>query len=148
MSLAESNNNFYDLSEDMIDLFNKILEEKSLPFDIKIKFQGNSKQKVFVKLAKISDQYAHLLDADLLVSMNEDFFYKLDASAQQILIEEELDRVVVNMDTGKLKLIKLDFTTSTGMIMKHGADEIMRSKGLENLTQQQKADSDRELETV
>jgi hypothetical protein len=113
-----------------------------------LKFAGNTKQKTFMKVTKIPDQYAWLLDADVLVSINEDFFYKLDEPAQKILIEEEIDKIYVNMDTGKLKMMKPDFVSFSGLIDKYGAEEVMRAKGLETLTNQQKEDSDTELETV
>jgi hypothetical protein len=148
MGFVDEKSPFYEASEDVVELFKKVLDLKSLPFDVKLKFAGNTKQKTFMKVTKIPDQYAWLLDADVLVSINEDFFYKLDEPAQKILIEEEIDKIYVNMDTGKLKMMKPDFVSFSGLIDKYGAEEVMRAKGLETLTNQQKEDSDTELETV
>lgn len=148
MAFVDEKSPYYEVSEDVIDLFKKTLDEKSLPFDVKLKFQGNSKQKYFVEISKIPEKFAWLLDADVLVSFNEDFFYKIDELAQKILIEEEIDKIYVNADTGKLKMLQPDFVSFSGLINKYGPDEVMRAKGLESLTQQQKEDADSELETV
>jgi len=148
MAFVEEKSPFYEASEDVVQLFKKILDDKSLPFDVKLKFEGNSKQKVFIEVSKIPDKFAWLLDADVLVSINEDFFYKLDEIAQKILIEEEIDKIYVNMDSGKLKMIKPDFVSFSGLMKKYGSEEVMRAKGLEDLTQQQKEDADSELETA
>lgn len=148
MAFVEEKSPFYEASEDVTDLFKQILDEKSLPFDVKLKFQGNSKQKAFIEVSKIPDKYAWLLESDVLVSINEDFFYKLDEIAQKILIEEEIDKIYVNMDNGKLKMLRPDFISFSGLMKKYGSDEVMRAKGLEDATQKQKEDADSELETV
>lgn len=145
MAYADEKSPFYEVSEELVEMFKEVLESKSIPMDLKMKFQGNSKLKEFIKLKKISDEYAHLLEADILVQFNEDYFYKLDEQAQRILIEEEMDKIVVNLDSGKIKLLKHDFTTFKSMIEKHGAKEVLRAKGLEVLVKEQKEDQEKEL---
>lgn len=144
MGYVDEKSPFYEVSEEIIDLFKGVLEQKSIPMDLKMKFQGNTKLKSFIKIKKISDEYAHLLEADLLVQVNEDFYYKLDKIAQEILVEEEIDKIIVNIDTGKIKLVKYDFVTFKSMFQKHGPEEVLRAKSLEVLTQEQKEDKESE----
>jgi hypothetical protein len=102
---------FYELSEDTIDDFNKIFNKKSFPISVKFQFIGDSKQKSLVKIAKIADDYSYVLQKELKVSINEDLMNVFDEESITILFEQEIDKININLDSGKIKLVKTDLNT-------------------------------------
>lgn len=76
--------------------------------------------------------------------MNEDLFRVFDEESITILIEQELDKVSINIDNGKIKLIKPDLTTFSGIVSKYGIEKVARANQVEELYNQQKKDSQEE----
>lgn len=133
---------FYKLSEDTVDSFNKILSKKAFPFQINFEFVGAESQKSLIKISKISDQFAFLMEKELLVSMNETLMGVFDEECIQILIEQEIDKISINMDSGKIKMVKPDLNTFSSLINKYGIEKIARANQVEELYSQQKGDVD------
>lgn len=136
---------FYNLSDDTIETFKSIVSKKSFPFNINFQFVGSESQKNLIKISKISDQFAFLLEKELLVSMNEDLMLVFDEESVIILIEQELDKISVNIDTGKVKLVKPDLTTFSSLINKYGIDKIARANKVEELYSEQKQDNEEDF---
>jgi hypothetical protein len=65
-----------------------------------------------------------------------------------ILIEQEIDKVSMNIETGKIKLIKPDLTTFSALINKYGVDKIARANKVEELYQQQVKDGKQDEEFI
>jgi hypothetical protein len=137
--------NFYSLQDDTIQQFNSVFKKKAFPVDMRFQFVGNSKQKHLIKISKIADSYAFILDKELLVSINEDIMAVFDDESVGILIEQEIDKVSINIDTGKIKMVKPDLTTFSSLINKYGIDKIAKANNLEELYSQQKEDQQVEL---
>jgi hypothetical protein len=133
---------YYSLSEDTIEVFDEVFKKKSFPVDVKFQFVGCESQKNLIKISKIPDQFSFLLDRELLVTMNEDLVNVFDDESVQILIEQEIDKVSINIDTGKIKLIKPDLTTFSSLITKYGIEKIARANQVEELYEQQKKDGE------
>ena len=72
---------------------------------------------------------------------NESLMNVFDEESINILIEQELDKISINMDTGKVKLIKPDLTTFSSLINKYGIEKIARANKVEELYQQQQKDN-------
>lgn len=136
---------FYNISEDTIDVFNGVFKKKAFPIDVKFQFVGCESQKNLIKISKIPDQFAFLLDRELLVTINEDLVNVFDEESVQILIEQEIDKVSINIDTGKIKLVKPDLTTFSSLITKYGIEKIARANQVEELYDQQKKDGEDEF---
>lgn len=136
---------FYNLSDDAIEKFNSVFKKKSFPVDVKFQFIGYESQKTLIKISKVSDQFAFILDKELLISMNEDLMNVFDDESIQILIEQEIDKVSINIETGKIKLIKPDLTTFSSLINKYGIDKISRANSIELLTSEQRQDEEDEF---
>jgi hypothetical protein len=64
-----------------------------------------------------------------------------DEESIQILIEQEIDKISVNMDTGKIKMVKPDLNTFSSLINKYGIEKIARANKVEELYTQQKEDN-------
>jgi hypothetical protein len=143
----ESKEIYYDLDSSTEELFMEIFNKKSFPMNIKFLFQGNSKQKQLVKVSKISDQYAFALGKELLISVNEDLLNVFDEDSITILIEQEIDKININMESGKIKLVSTDLNTFSSIVNKWGVEKVARANKVEELyvDQQKDAKSDEEF---
>lgn len=137
--------NFYSVSQETIDSFNLVFKKKAFPIDMKFQFVGNSKQKKLITISKINDTFSFILDKELLVSINEDILMVFDDESAKILFEQEIDKISINLDSGKLKMIKPDLTTFSSLINKYGIDKVAKANNLEELINQQKADAEQEV---
>lgn len=131
---------FYEVSEDSIARFFEVFNKKSFPISIKFQFIGNEKQKELIKVSKIADQYAFVLQKEILVSINDDLMSVFDDESIQILIEQEIDKININIETGKIKLIKTDLNTFSSLVNKYGVEKVARANKVEELYQEQKKD--------
>ena len=52
----EAKETYYEVDSSTEELFLEVFNKKSLPVNVKLLFQGNSKQKQLIKVSKISDQ--------------------------------------------------------------------------------------------
>jgi hypothetical protein len=137
----ESKEIYYDLDSSTEDLFMEIFNKKSFPMNIKFLFQGNSKQKQLVKVSKISDQYAFALGKELLISVNEDLLNVFDDDSITILIEQEIDKININMESGKIKLVSTDLNTFSSIVNKWGVEKVARANKVEELYVDQQKDA-------
>lgn len=135
---------FYDLSTDTIKTFNKIFSKKAFPVNVKFHFTGDSKQKNLIKISKVPDIYAadNALGKELLIIINDDLMSIFDEESIEILIEQEIDKISINMDSGKIKMVKPDLTTFSSLITKYGIDKIVKANQVEELYDQQKKDGE------
>ena len=135
---------YYEISDDTIEKFNSIFNKKSFPISVKFQYLGNEKQKNLIKISKVPDQFSFVLGKELLVSINEDLMNKFDEDSINILMEQEINKISINIDSGKIKLIKPDLTTFSSLISKHGIEKVGRANQVEELYNQQLQD-DREV---
>lgn len=131
---------FSELSEDVIEKFNEIFNTKSFPTPIEFQFINDSKQKNLIKIAKIPQEYSYLLDKELKVSVNEELINVYDDQSIRILFEQEIDKIYLNPDTGKIKLVKTDLNTFSSLVNKYGVEDVTKANKTEELYQQQKKD--------
>lgn len=139
---------FYDLSQDAKDAFFEVFNKKSFPINVKFQFIGNEKQKELVKISKVSDQYAFILQKELLVSINEDLLSVFDEESISILMEQEIDKININVESGKIKLVKTDLNTFSSLVNKYGVEKVARANKVEELYQDQKNDAQKDEEFI
>jgi hypothetical protein len=133
--------NFYELSEDTIKTFFEIFNKKSFPLSIKFQFIGDQKQKELIKISIINPKFSFLLDKEILISINEDIMSVFDDESITILMEQEIDKISINLETGKMKLVKTDLNTFSSLVNKYGVDKVARANGTESLYKEQKEDA-------
>jgi hypothetical protein len=133
---------FYNLSDDAISRFEEVFNKKAFPLNVGFQYVGSESQKELIKITKVSDVYNFLLEKELLVSINEDLMDKFDDESVTILIEQELDKISINIDSGKIKFIKPDLSTFASLVSKYGIEKISRANQVEELYNQQKMDSE------
>lgn len=132
---------FYEVSQDTKDQFFEVFNKKSFPIGIKFQFLGYEKQKELIKIQKMPDQYAFILDKEILITINEDLVNVFDQESITILIEQEIDKININIDNGKIKLIKTDLNTFSSLVNKYGVEKVSRANKVAELYQEQKADA-------
>ena len=132
---------YYEVDSSTEELFLEVFNKKSLPVNVKLLFQGNSKQKQLIKVSKISDQYAFALGKELLISVNEDLLNVFDDESITILIEQEIDKININMESCKIKLVGTELNTFSSIVNKYGVEKVARANKVEELFHEQKADA-------
>ena len=136
---------YYELSQDTIDKFNEVFNKKTFPLAVRFQFVGCETQKQLIKVSKMPDHFEFLLEKELLVMINEDLFRVFDNESIDILIEQELDKISISIDTGKIKLVKPDLTTFSAIVSKYGIEKVARANQVEELYDQQKKDGSNEF---
>lgn len=139
---------FYELSEDTTADFFKIFNKKAFPVSLKFQFIGDSKQKNVISISKITDKYAFLLEKELLVSINEDLINAYDDESVEILFEQEIDKITINIDSGKIKLVRPDLNTFSALVNKFGIEKVARANKVEELYQEQQKDAKSDEEFI
>jgi hypothetical protein len=137
---------YYDVSEDTIEQFYKIFDKKTFPVQVNFLFQGDEKQKKLIDITKVPDKYAYATKKELFVSINEDLLSVFDETSIEILIEQELDKISISGDSGKIKMVKPDLSTFSSLITKYGVQKVAKANQVEDLYHQQKSDGVEEFE--
>jgi hypothetical protein len=132
---------FYELSEDTINDFYGIFNKKPIAVSVKFQFIGDTKQKSLIKIAKIADDYSFVLQKELKVCINEDLMNVYDEESVTILFEQEIDKIYINIDSGKIKLVKTDLNTFSSLVNKYGMEKVARANKVEELYKEQQADA-------
>jgi len=132
---------YYELSEDTIKDFFDIFNKKAFPVSMKFQFIGDTKQKSVINITKVADKYTFLMGKELLVSVNEDLLNAYDDESITILFEQEIDKININIGTGKIKMIKTDLNTFSALVNKYGVEKVARANKVEELYQEQKEDA-------
>lgn len=132
---------FYELSEDTINDFNEIFMKKSFPVAIKLQFIGDTKQKTLIKITKLPDDMTFVLKKEIKIIINEDLLNAYDEDSIEILFEQEIDKIDINIETGKIKIKKTDLNTFSSIVNKWGVDAVARANKVEELYQEQKKDA-------
>jgi hypothetical protein len=136
---------FLKTDENVVEHFEKSIEQFAFPFDLKFVFVTNNKAKKLVKLSKISDQFSFLLDAHLLVTFNEDFYQHFDDQNTTILIEQEIDRIECDAEKNKVTLNNNPLiSTSSGILEKFTLDLVKDANKLEREYLSQIKDKEKE----
>lgn len=131
---------YYELDKEIIDFFNEIEREFGFAMSIKYIFQSNCKQKSLIKINKLADNYAILLNADALITVNDMYFDKFDEEIRTILFEQEIDKIQVNLDKGTFKLVQPTLKTSVGIIKRHTYESVERANETERILAESKGE--------
>lgn len=133
--------NFYELSDDAKDKFFEVFNKKSFPLPLKFQFQGDEKQKELIKIVIIPPKYAFSIGKELLVTINETILDAFDDESITILFEQEVDKINMNIESGKIKLVKTDLNTFSSLVNKYGVEKVARANKVEELYQEQQKDA-------
>jgi hypothetical protein len=69
-----------------------------------------------------------------------DIFAKDNTEAIDILMEQEINKININTETGKIKFAKTDLNTFSSIVNKYGVEKVARANQVEDLYDEQKKD--------
>ena len=124
---------YYELDQEIIDYFKKIEQEFVFTIDLKYIFITNNKQKKLISVKKIADDYAILLNAEILITVNDKMFEQVDDEIKTILFEQELDKIIPNLEKGTFSIAQPTLKTSMGVIKKHSYEQVERANETERM---------------
>ena len=124
---------YYELDQEIIDFFKKIEQEFVFAMDFKYTFIANNKQKKLLTIKKIADDYAVLLNSEILITVNDVLFDKLDDEIRTILFEQEIDKIIPNLEKGTFSISQPTLKTSMGIIKKHSYEQVERANETERM---------------
>lgn len=133
---------YYELDQEIVDFFRTVEKDFALALDISYIFQANTKQKQLVTVKKIPDNYAVLTGAEVLVTVNEEFYRLMDDEIRRILFEQEIDKIVPNLEKGTIKVVQPTLKTSAGIVKKHTYDHVERANETQRLLAERKGEKE------
>jgi len=137
---------FERLEQDIVDYIKSIERNFNIPIDITFKYVANHKLKQLIKFTKIPDLYGNetLLNGDIIVVVNDEYYDNFDDDTKKILIEKEFDRIDFNFEKGTIKVSNPKININNGFVEKHGWDKISDAIKLEEEFEQQRKDRESE----
>lgn len=119
---------YRQVSNETENLFNQTLDNTSIPNWVEFKVLANDNLKELYQVRKLSDLFEYLAEGtNIAIIINEEIFEQLPDFLQKLVLEEALSGVVVD-ENDKIKLNAFDFNTYSGLLEKHGPDEIIKLK--------------------
>jgi hypothetical protein len=132
---------FDTISPETQEFFDKLISKISLPYDLKYLLIHADRQKQIIKLHKLNEMMSFALNYDVVISVNENLFDAIDDdTVREILFLQEIDKITVNLETGKITFIRPDVITFSSLINRYGLDAVARANQLDNLTSEQLQD--------
>jgi hypothetical protein len=114
---------FEEVFEDTLELFQKHINESSIPKFIKIKILSNNKiKKDFGLVNKSQDIVKYMTDYDIIIQVNEPIFDQLEDTQKEYIVNDLLAKIVYDMDKDKITIINPDVSTFSGVLRKYGID--------------------------
>lgn len=120
--------NYEKPSEDLVELFDSVLAETSIPdwidFEIRV---DNKQKKVISKIRKLDDLVVNLTDQiNFAIVVNERAFYHYSDEQKRMELRDQIEGIVTD-ENNKISLEKPSFTAHIGLLEKYGYEAI---KGL------------------
>lgn len=138
----------YDLGDDTIEKLNEYISKfVNSPIRLEYAFIGDNKLKKLIKISKINDANQFLTKKQVYVYVNESLWDMISHEEDiiEILVREEFNTLVINTESGKIKIEKPSFNTSNSIIDKYTFESVKRAKDLEKLTLEQTEDKEKDV---
>lgn len=129
---------YYELDQEIVDYFIDIEKDFALALDISYLYQTNTKQKQLISIKKIPDNLAVTLNKELIVTVNEKYFNLMDDNIIRILFEQEVDKIIPNLEKGTLKIVQPSLRTTAGIVKKHTYELVERAHETQRLLNENK----------
>lgn len=133
------------VDEEILNVFNDVLENTTIPNWISFELRSNLKQKDVCVIRKNNDLYEELIDGlNFVIIINEEIFENLDVDAQKIVFSEILTGVTIS-EHDVVGYSKPNFTTYRSVLEKFGHEKIIIVKeSIESLFEEKKQREDEE----
>ena len=120
---------FEEVYEDTLSLFQKHIDQTSIPRMVKIKILSNDAiKKEFGKVSKTSDIVKFMTDYDVVIQVNEPIFDQLDDKQKEYVVRDLLAQIVYDMEKDKISIVSHDITTFSGVLRNFDIDTYLSIK--------------------
>lgn len=136
--MSETVEKFEAISEETQEFFDNVVTKMNMPYSLKYSLVSANKQKQIVKMNKLNEMLSFVTGVDAVLSFNDVLFDRIDDDTiKEILIIQEMDKLSVDIETGKIRSVRPDMTTFSGIIKKYGWEDVARANQLEELANSQ-----------
>jgi hypothetical protein len=143
---------YYEVGEDIVeDLQALISKYVATTVKVDYSFVGDRKLKDLIKVSKITDKYAYLLNSPVLIEVNtllwDDLNGNGDEADEAVLIKfkEAFEGISIDEASGKAKTSNATFTTTKGVLKKYDFESVDRAHKLIEDALESIKDSGREV---
>lgn len=120
---------FEEVYEDTLSLFQKHIDQTSIPRMVKIKILSNDAiKKEFGKVSKTNDIVKFMTDYDVVIQINEPIFDQLDDKQKEYVVRDLLAQIVYDMEKDKISIVSHDITTFSGVLRNFDIDTYLSIK--------------------
>ena len=120
---------FEEVFEDTLGLFNKHIENSSIPRAVRIKILSNeSIKKGFGNVSKTQEFVKFMTDYDVIIQINEPIFDQLEDNQKEYVIKDLLAKVFYDVDKDKVSILQHDITTFSGVLSKYDINTYLSIK--------------------
>ncbi len=120
---------FEEVFEDTLELFNKHIENSSIPRAVKIKILSNeSIKKGFGNVSKTQEFVKFMTDYDIIVQINEPIFDQLEDKQKEYVVKDLLARIFYDVDKDKVSILPHDITTFSGVLNSYDIETYLSIK--------------------
>jgi hypothetical protein len=120
---------FEEVYEDTLTLFQKHIDQTSIPRMVKIKILSNEAiKKEFGKVSKTSDIVKFMTDYDVVIQVNEPIFDQLEDKQKEYVVRDLLAQIVYDMEKDKISIVSHDITTFSGVLRNFDIDTYLSIK--------------------
>ena len=120
---------FEEVYEDTLTLFQKHIDQTSIPRMVKIKILSNDAiKKEFGKVSKTNDIVKFMTDYDVVIQVNEPIFDQLDDKQKEYVVRDLLAQIVYDMEKDKISIVSHDITTFSGVLRNYDIDTYLSIK--------------------
>jgi len=119
------------VSDETLKIFNEVLDSTSIPqwVEFEVVADDDLKAKEGYVIRKQNKLNEFLTEGtQVVLILNEEIFDEMEEEYQKKLLEEAVSGVVADLETGAVRIEKHDFTTNSGFLEKHGADDVLLLK--------------------
>lgn len=120
---------FEEVFEDTLELFNKHIENSSIPRAVKIKILSNeSIKKGFGNVSKTQEFVKFMTDYDIIIQVNEPIFDQLEDKQKEYVVKDLLARIFYDVDKDKVSILPHDITTFSGVLNSYDIETYLSIK--------------------
>ena len=120
---------FEEVYEDTLTLFQKHIDQTSIPRMVKIKILSNDAiKKEFGKVSKTNDIVKFMTDYDVVIQVNEPIFDQLEDKQKEYVVRDLLAQIVYDIEKDKISIVSHDITTFSGVLRNFDIDTYLSIK--------------------
>ena len=120
---------FEEVYEDTLSLFQKHIDQTSIPRMVKIKILSNDAiKKEFGKVSKTNDIVKFMTDYDVVIQVNEPIFDQLEDKQKEYVVRDLLAQIVYDIEKDKISIVSHDITTFSCVLRNFDIDTYLSIK--------------------